>query len=876
VCHSFPCDTFLMIKRNLYYSLRSFVFVYTLNNVNIQSSSLDSQSKPDPYTVAPCLVLGVDAPLYNQSGDVVETPTTTFVDAATAVEGSPSIQTVSQEAIYDDELSLRHFFRRPVEIANGTWTVNGELDLVFNPWQLWSTNSRISNRLNNFRTFNGDLKVKLVINGNPMAWGCALMSYCPCSNPSFPMSSDVRYFAPSAFFPDIMQASQRMHVLIDASTSTGGELSIPMHALFDGHDLMSTRFNNWGEVWLRSLNTLRQLSSTKALSYTVYAWCENVKLSGATQTNMQGLAAQSGDEQQGSLSQSLGIISKIAASAKMVPVIGKWMTAAEMAAKLGSDMAFAMGFSKPTDEAPFIRNVDVLPHMSPHDGVDTCRTLGTSTNQQMPVDPSVVGFSGDMMNFAEIAKIPSLIDVVNWLPSDARNTILFSMPVTPMLNEPGTRPLLNATALQLTPMGFVASNFRYWRGSLKVRLQIVANAFHRGRLLVVWDAVGSPSSPQEQVTKCMIVDVAENRDFEFDVGWSTFAPLCRTAITTADMTLSRCINAAGQTANTNFHNGVITVYVLNELVTNVTSTTAVGVNVWVSMPDLEVAEPYFEHMKQFALYPAAPTVALLKEELPAVEEEPLDLQAGVTDSEEFVTKSFPDLVPKVPNTTVGYTTTDVTRSFRKLLKRYNFVRFVRNNITFAANEYTWFRDYHATTPVAYGPGYNISGWDGTGTNKRKQIPLTPIVWATQGYTYWKGSVRMGVLTLNTQNFANISVYRGYELDTPFSSVGTTPVANAPATLRTTDRSADGYVHIADARLQTIEVPYASTRRFHPTTLTTTTDTTFENSVIVVEADRTTTAAGVADVAYKLYMGAGEDFNLFWFRGTPCLYYYSPV
>jgi len=137
-------------------------------------------------------------------------------------------------------------------------------------------------------------------------------------------------------------------------------------------------------------------------------------------------------------------------------------------------------------------------------------------------------------------------------------------------------------------------------------------------------------------------------------------------------------------------------------------------------------------------------------------------------------------------------------------------------------------------------------------------------------------VRMGVLTLNTQNFTNISVYRGYELDTPFSSTGTTPVANAVATLRTADRSADGYVHIADSRLQTVEVPYASTRRFHPTTLTTTTDTIFENSVIVVEADRTNTAAGTAEASYKLYMGAGEDFNLFWFRGTPCLYYYSPV
>lgn len=822
--------------------------------------------------MVPCLAQGVDAPLNLQASEVTETPTTTFVDSPLDTGGTRAVDTPAQADLYDDDMSLANFFKRPVRIAAGNWNVDGTLDQKINPWHLWATNKRVSNRLNNFRNFYGDLKVKIVISGNPMAWGAAMMSYWPNPNPAFAITDDPQYSTDIGFYGDLMKASQRMHVMIDPSNSTGGELSIPLHTVLEAHDITTSTLANWGELWLCSLGVLRQQASTKALTWTVYAWCDNVKLSAPTQVNMSGLSAQAGSEQEkGQLSQSLDVVAKAASVAKQLPVVGKWMTAAQMAAKLGSDVAFAFGFSRPLSQHPTQRVVRTPPDLCTHDALDTGVHLGTSPNQQLPVDLASVGFTGDdMMDFANVAKIPSLIYTANWNASSAKNSLLFTMPVTPLLLNRGTRPITNAVATQMTPMGLVASNFRYWRGSLRVRLQIAANAFHRGRLLIVWDAALTPTLTEEHVVKSMIVDIAETRDFEFDIGWAGPAATSLTCKGKEGFLTDYLVKTAPINA-TLYNNGVLSVYVLNELVSNVTTTSPINIHAWVSMPDLEVFEPTGQIISQFALYPRAPTITA---PAPAPPPEPLDLQSGVEDTNVFVPREVKALVPVRERSVVGQTCTDVTRSFRKLLKRYSFVRFVDITETTQNNEIAQVRVHNSVSPVAYGPGYTVSGWDGTSPNKLKHIPLTPLVFVTQAYSFWRGSMRAGFVAMTQGSSQNVTISRGWYRMFPF--VNGVSMTNPTSLFRISDYTPNGAVadKMMFERVLQVEVPFSSYRKFFPTTLTTTETTIFENSLLVTDFEMTG-AAGPKRVMYKLLLAAGEDFNLLWFRGTPTLYDFDP-
>lgn len=813
----------------------------------------------------------MDAPLTLQSGEV-ETPTTMFVDGDSNAQTVAEVQAPVEETFYHEQLDLATFFRRPVEIYTGTWTIDGEVDVVFNPWALWAANPRISNRLNNFYLFNGTMHVKLVINGNPFSWGCLMMSYCPNSNVSFVQTTDPRYFAPSTFFADIMQASQRPHVLIDPTTSKGGELTIPLHSINRGARLTSGAFNNWGEVWLRSLNTLRQLGSTKALNYTVYAWCDGVELSGPTQTNMQGLVAQSG-EMVGSISSAMNSVSQVAGALKTLPVVGKWMTAAQMAAQYGAEIATVFGYSKPTCQDKYVRTLSTaVTNLAVCDGVDSALSLAVTPNQNLPIDAANVGFpTEDMMAFSNIAKIPSLVMTTTWAPSATRNTVLASIPITPMLNWQGTRALLNAQAMQLTPMGMVATNFRYWKGSMRIRLQFVANSFHRGRVLITYDPVISAASPEEQTVRCMVVDIAEMRDFEFDVGWVSERTVAETAVASTDLA-NKTPTTTRRACDADSENGCVTVYVLNELISSTTSSTAIGLNVWVSMPDLQVVEPYFDHMASYSMYPTAPTVALASE--------PMQQQAGLMESEIYGGSAplVHDLFP-ISDTTdwAGVASMDATRSFRKLLKRYCYMRTTALTNFGTTAGFQTVRVNVPVTPVAYSPGYTASGVVGASTNKRNVDPLTPLVFAFSCYSFYRGGFRVGIRNLIT-NY-NLSLSRGYRQAVPFSLQQTDLTADAySAWRRNSDISPQGtmsFILGGERSMETFEVPWTTHRKFASTTPSTTASTLHENLVLVLDGDRYAGSANTVHFHFETWLAIAEDTTFLWFRGVPAVYSYSP-
>lgn len=825
------------------------------------------------------MALGVDAPMYPQSGEAEvqeQTPTTKFIDADPgALVDDSGVKVALEEKVQHDVMEIKNFFSRPVEVYTGSWPVGGGVNAVINPWKIWSQDSRICNRLNNYYLFRGNLTLKVVMNGNPFAWGCTMVSYCPNSNYPNAITTDPRYFATSGFpipFCDLMQASQRQHLLLDPTTSKGGEMVIPLHVHTSGVTLNTFAFDNVGELWICSTNALQQIGSTKPLTITIYAWCEDAELSVPTQVNMLGLAPQAGSETRlGPLSKPMDAVAKAAEALAVVPTFSKWAFPLSHVMKLGASVASAFGFGRPLSQEPVKRVFLSLGHnLSSGDALDNAFKLSLDSNDEVCVDPSLYGFgSEDVLAVKSLASIPSLVHTAAWNPDDLRSDVLVSFPVTPLLHKAGTRPLVASQYWQFMPAGMVAGQFRYWRGTMRVRMQIVANSFHRGKLLVVWDPVGTSSGPEEQVQRSLIVDIAECRDFTFDIGWGGLFPMLANPASpdTSGILANLRPTTSVLTPSRGSSNGVVTVYVQNPLVSSQTSTLPIEVNVWCSFPDLQVAVPGMESFRNFAIYPNVPT--------PTMQAQSGSVHLLKTDIFQQEQTPVAQLMPPVPTEQVyGNVTGDVVLSLRKLLHRYHRVGGRLWTAAQSANTTLSARFVESVCPNHYCPGYTGFGSTGSGTTQRNEVSLNPLTFTTSCFAFWRGGMRMTLTQVTGATFGYGTVSRG----NPFSIVNTVsslsyPIANLDDCLRTDDNTSSGATGFGNSGINMLEIPYGNPSKF--LSLAPPTGPVQTEMSIVYDFVNASIGATTASQAYLKWLAAAEDFNVFYFRGVPSLYTFSP-
>jgi hypothetical protein len=240
----------------------------------------------------------VDTPLLAQAGNFGMTKVDQQTQESTArfLDQSPAFHAHlgsslddTRGATDDGEVGFKDWFSRPVQIASYKVTPSGTaFSELLSPWTEWMQNPRISNRINNFRNFRGNLKVKFVINGNAFYWGLFMASYFPGAGNFFNAEFN---FTDYRMLGDVSKASQRMHVLLDPTTSQGGTMTLPFFYPFDAFDLTLDDTNLLGEIWLTQIVPLKHFTSTQPVEITVYAWCEDAVLSSPTQNNYLQLTA---------------------------------------------------------------------------------------------------------------------------------------------------------------------------------------------------------------------------------------------------------------------------------------------------------------------------------------------------------------------------------------------------------------------------------------------------------------------------------------------------------------------------------------------------------------------------------------------------------
>lgn len=627
-----------------------------------------------------------------------------------------------------DDASLENFFSRPIKIASYEWGTGNNIFETFNPWQLYFENARVINRITNFNLMRCKLKVRIMLNGNGFHFGRAICSYIP-------LHTDDQFTKDRAFFfQDIVGASQRPHIYLDPTKSQGGTITCPFVWYENALDIPDEDWRRMGDMIIHGMNPLKHANgAADSVTVSVFAWAEEMNLSIPTANEPGALSPQAGvlvepkleecTTQGGLLSKgplcdikigdttttikccdkadehviltdlcdqagALGkpdeygnspistpalMVARAAGALRDAPIIGLYARATEIAAGAVGNVAKMFGYSRPVNLA----NIDpykptYLGNMANTNTPDTSTKLTLDAKQELTIDPRVMGLgSTDEMTICSIAKRESFLTQFPWAVADTTESLLWNTEVSPVtwIQNTGAGA---ATELHLPASCFAALPFRYWRGTMRYRFQIVASSFHKGRLKVVYDP-SYPLTNEYNTNYTYVIDLAKERDFTVDVKWGQEFPYCghrRPGTDTPPWSQNK-LPADPQL----FANGIISVYVVNELtVPNSTADNDIALNVFVSAgDDFEVINPDSSYIDG---------LSWCEPQGGELDFSSLDCQAGESpDGDETTNENTPismeaDVTMAAQLSTADHTTDvffgDPVTSFRQCLKRYNF------------------------------------------------------------------------------------------------------------------------------------------------------------------------------------------------------------
>lgn len=471
------------------------------------------------------------------------------------------------------------FTKRPVRILN--FTVD-ELTTDYNgaslnPYLAYFSHPTVLEKIKYFKMIRADLKLTVVVNGNPFYMGGAMMSYIPLYYND--IVTQVNFNE-----TDIVQASQRPNLTFSYTESAQKELILPFCFYKNYFDVETQEWSIAGLIQFQTLAPLIHINNgTARVNIQVFASAINVDL--AVPTSRPNILNQSDEYEKPSVIAST--LSRYSNMLSKVPYIGPYARASSMVLGYASGVLEMFGLSRPKETHPIteIRH-NPVGRIATTTGIEAVGLLTLDPKQEVTIDPRVVGVSStDEMALIPLAKRESYIGHFVWDPQASANTHLLSMRVTPIAG------MKSGSDYHVPPMTWVTLPFRYWRGSIKYRFVVMSSAMHRGRLRIAWDPnyLAEEDLVDFNLNYITVMDLAESREACCTVGWGQDMNYLEHESLTSVATY---FSTTAFTARNFFSNGTLSVSVLNRLTTPSDNTTPVRILVYASAcDDFEVAVP---------------------------------------------------------------------------------------------------------------------------------------------------------------------------------------------------------------------------------------------------------------------------------------------
>lgn len=804
--------------------------------------------------------------------------TVSFSDTAVGEIGGMSIAPTAQSAADAAATAdLVKFLSRPVRIHNFTWLESDAVGTTrtISPWRLYFDDARIKYKLNNFAFMQATLKVKILINASPFYYGCMGTFYQPM--PNFTPSTIT---TPISGTPHFIPLSQRPCVWLNPQHNEGAEMTLPMFWHKNWINVLNgADFTNMGKLDFVNFTTLQSANGVvgTGVSVAIYAWAENVKLSGPTV----GLALQSdemstqADEYgQGAVSRLSSSIAHTASKLKSVPFIGQFATATEVGASAVSSVAKLFGFTNVPviDDTRSVRS-DPFPKMATTEVGYPIEKLTVDSKNELSISGEAVGLSNeDEMAISYLVQKESYLATANWTTTTPVDQIIFTSDVSPVLFD---QDVSTATRLYTTPMAWMSNLFGNWRGDIIFKFKVVASPYHKGRLRISFDPAGytalnisnDPNSSNVVFTK--IIDLADATEVEVRVPFQQAIPFL-TCFPLVDSPNGWSTSSTPPFLyGTSTSNGTISVRVHN-ILTAPEVTSNVSVLVFVrGAENLEFANPR-DLNSRLSLWD--------------VQSDDLDLQADVIggspsrmDDNQYLT-NFGESI----------------NSLRTLLRRqtYTYSAFPPDNTT--SDFWIWQK---GMTRLPLANGYDTSGIHSAvsavappATKKYNFAQFHPMMYVMSAFVAYRGSVNWTFNPTSNIPFGNVKIVRSNTLKYTSASLGSpgfsfpngTQSANAQGFLNLEPGAAGMAMTNQETQCGlSAQLPNYSAYKFQSTrksraTLPETTDGSAWDMYILEVSGSGTNSSGIKKAAIHMYCGIGTDFGVHFFLNTPTLHYYPSI
>ncbi len=498
---------------------------------------------------------------------VQDSGTVTFVDNAEGeiVMAGSAVNAVAKVDGTED-LQLGDFLGRPTIINTTTWSTSDLIGVktTIQPWYSFLNNANIKKKIDNYAFVRGKLHVKIMVNGTPFQYGLLRAAYSPLLGL---VSDKIR--TTTATEPLLTPYSQQPGFFITPAANAGGQMELPFFYHKNWLDVTSaTDVQDFGTLNLVVFAPLGVAVSGGSTSVTVQtaAWMTDVELMGSTAK----LALQ-GDEydEGGAISKPASAVANVASYLTKVPVIGPFARATQIGATAIGSIARIFGFTN----VPVIDNVHGYQPMnapmlaSGHIGT-AVQKFTLDPKQELSLDPSLHGLHPqDELSIPYIKSKESYFGSGTWSTTSNVDDLLLAVRISPALyqraNIQNSVPTTVGQRVYPTPLSYMANMFYNWRGSLVIRIKIVATKFHKGRLKISYDPRNdiSTTNPDINTVYTHVVDIGEEDDIEFEVPYHQDTPWLLLDKSLGD----NWKTTSGLAPRIGTDNGLLTVRVLNTL-----------------------------------------------------------------------------------------------------------------------------------------------------------------------------------------------------------------------------------------------------------------------------------------------------------------------
>nr|ULF99826.1 MAG: hypothetical protein 2 [Aparavirus sp.] len=478
------------------------------------------------------------------------------------------------------------------------------------PSSILSDPNKIS-KLEYFRYFTADMKIRIETNAQPYMSGKFWIFYNPYPDLVY-RSKDISTLRMSSI-------TSYPGVEYDLNQMSNAEISIPFISYERAFDLEMPQ--DYCKLYITQLTPIRDTTTETNLRMRIYGWFENVKVFGATshsnltRSYLQNKIAEYNQrlnvnfqintraEQKGGIVSSIS--SSIATAGKAlssVPIIGSVASSVGWAADIVSNVASVFGFSRPTSTEPVTKISNVPAHGYTYSSnVDQSVVLASIPDNELGPQTKIFQTDVDEMDFDYIAKNPGVVSVFNYSNTSDNTSWLMHIPCSMYpFNSLATN--IGDVASRVTAptcSEYLASAFRYWRGTICFKISLAKTPFHNGRLILSFDPSNSISdTPYSRIGKAYtsILDLSENSSIVIKIPFlSKFDYLNTYSHSQSLDTISF---------------GTFSIGALAPLLGPATVSSAVDVVVWKWAEDVEFSIPYTNFNACLGLNQSNPSITI--------------------------------------------------------------------------------------------------------------------------------------------------------------------------------------------------------------------------------------------------------------------------